>query len=53
VHILERSHVNGALEERRTQRLTYFFKLSRNMAATSRPSVLGAPKPFVQRMSSP
>lgn len=32
---------------------TYFARDFRNISATSFPSVLGAPKPFVQRMSTP
>jgi hypothetical protein len=42
-----------AVSEKGEKRLTCLFKLSRNIAATSRPSVLVAPKPLVQRMSSP
>jgi hypothetical protein len=41
------------VSEKGERKLTSLFKLSRNIAATSRPSVLGAPKPLVQRMSSP
>jgi hypothetical protein len=44
-------HDDSCVREER--KLTCLFKLSRNIAATSRPSVLAAPKPLVQRMSSP
>lgn len=34
-------------------RITYFARDSRNISATSKPSVFGAPKPLVQRMRTP
>ena len=44
---------NGCVHRKERKKRTCLSKLSRNIAATSRPSVLLAPKPLVQRMSSP